>query len=456
MGILSWLKAKTKREKKPRKPPELPTPRASKRAEEEEDDLATKQVVRYPLYDPRHVSPRGSELPLLDQRLSKQLSLIPAEMGSKEGIAFPCSMSNSQLSAAGTADEPDVMTEATRLEPLRGDFSPLSGTSLEAAFQQLNLKRQKTPQPQQQQQQLQRQETVPPPSPAPPPPRPSPPSSRPSPSPSPPPASRHSSPAPSPPHSSPLPSPPRSPPAAPAAAPAEVAPLPPPEAPLPAPVLPVSPKPKPSSSSSSSSSSSVLSRRSSRSSKKAASSRSSLPSVTETTPSDESLSIEDMPTAPTTPRAASRALERSKQPRLLLLQPCKQLSTCMQHREESTLSRSSRTTLKNARLATTQTSLTFPCCGSSSSSSSSSNEATATAARAAAAAAAAEVRSGGALQDLRSDQGFPDEGRKDRERPRSRQTRAGLLCVLALPRHSLMNLLFFLLLAALFPAGLAV
>ncbi|KAL8447140.1 hypothetical protein Emag_004406 [Eimeria magna] len=349
MGLLSWLKSKTKRERKPRKPPEVPTeaqqeggPSRSKSGEDE----AAENVVFYPLFDPRHVTPRGSLVPLLEQRepLLKQLTSIPAEMKSGELITLPRSKSSSEASEP-SAQVPELVEEEEEmpLAPLKGDQSPLSGVSMEAALAMLTRKpsrapsllqqeqqqeppvqqqQQEEPPVQQQQQEeppVQQQQPVVAPRPASPQ-RPVPPPKKTEPELVPPPKPQEKKQPPPEPQRVRTP-PPRSPPKAapkhpPAPAPAEIL------TPLPLPPKMKTPSSSSRSSSSRSSSSRSSSRRSSKtSSVEAVSSRSSLPSVNESSKSEASLDIEDMPTAPTTPRMPSRVLQHSKQPRLLLLQP---------------------------------------------------------------------------------------------------------------------------------------
>ncbi|KAL8445225.1 hypothetical protein Emed_005783 [Eimeria media] len=326
MGLLSWLKSKTKREKKPRKPPEVPTAAQQEggpsRSGSGEDEAAQKVVI-YPLFDPRHVTPRGSGVPLLEQResLTKQLTSIPTEMPSGELITLPRSKSSSEDSEP-SAQVPELAEEEEEmpLMPLDGDQSPLSGMSMEAALAALTRKLSRAPSlPQQQQEQeqpvKQQQEPVVAPRPASPQ-RPVTPPRRTETVVEPPPKPREkkqSSPEPqrvrTPPLRSPPPTPPK--PSPTPVVPETIAPLP----------LPPKVKSSSSSSRSSSSRSSRRSRSSKRSSSEAVSSRSSLPSIDESSKSETSLDIEDMPTAPTTPRMPSRVLQHSKQPRLLLLQP---------------------------------------------------------------------------------------------------------------------------------------
>ncbi|KAL8275177.1 hypothetical protein Esti_000927 [Eimeria stiedai] len=315
MGLWSWLKSKTKREKKLRKPPEVPT--AAQQAggpsavdgSDQGDEL--KKIVVYPLFDPRRVSPRGSVVPLLDwhESLTKQLTSIPGELLSAELITLPRSRSSSEaLEPSARLPEPEEEEEEEMpLRPADGDQSPLSGVSMEAAFELLTRKPSRAPSfvNQQQQEEQQQQPVLVKPRPASPQQAVSPPKKtetqvvvqpKPRETQEPPvepqrvkaPSRRQS-----PPPAAPKPSP------EPAAASEPIAPL------------PLPPKLKSRSSS-----------RSSRgSSGEVASSRSCLPSIDESSKSEASLDIEDMPTAPTTPRLPSRALQRSKQPRLLLLQP---------------------------------------------------------------------------------------------------------------------------------------
>ncbi|KAL8434282.1 hypothetical protein ACSSS7_003273 [Eimeria intestinalis] len=324
MGLFSWLKSKTKRDKKKRKPPEVPTAAPQDHGGPSDQDDAAKQVVVYPLFDPRHVSPRGSVVPLLEQResLARQLTSIPPEMTSGELITLPRSSSTSEASEL-LAPLPEAAEEEEEmpLMPLHGDQSPLSCASMEAAFALLTRKPSRAPsliqqQPQQQQKQEEQEEqpqqdeepvVVPrPPSPQQPvSPPPKPPSPKPQPKQQPPPEPQRVQ---TPPPRSPPPAPPKP---SPVPAASEL-------------ITPLPPPPKmtsPISSRSSSSKRSSSSRSSKRSREEAVSSPSSLPSIEETSKSETSVDIEDLPTAPATPRMPSRVLQRSKQPRLLLLQP---------------------------------------------------------------------------------------------------------------------------------------
>ncbi|OEH74845.1 hypothetical protein cyc_08106 [Cyclospora cayetanensis] len=144
MGLFSCLKGKNKRRSK-----QKPSDRSEERPPTEEGDDV---IVLYPLYDPRRLVAKGEEPRLLDQTernggglsepgnglkghsLSKQLTEIPIEMRSGEGVLVPHSetdqMEDELLEDQDIADA----SSDSPLEIPRGDESPLSASSMENAL----------------------------------------------------------------------------------------------------------------------------------------------------------------------------------------------------------------------------------------------------------------------------------------------------------------------------------
>lgn len=301
MGLFSFLKGSIKRKK-------------GKPAKGQSPDAGAGEnlpVTVYPLYDPRRIVPDGPEPPYLsqgasrgasgkEQSFSRQLTNIPWEIGSKEQVYVPHSDSEDSQQQQQLAEVDGEEFLDLPLDALPGDFSPLSASSMEMSLASSGILKE-----QQQQQEVRRRDV---------------------------PVERRESrplleepPLAAPSAASSAAEPPATfAAAAPAASPSPVA----PDADAPASVppaaaesplsLPRPPRRVPSSSSPSASSSRPTPKPSS-SSRSSHSSKSRSPSASEKAYRD-TVDIESLPTAPTTPRALQQ-LQRSKQPRLLLLQP---------------------------------------------------------------------------------------------------------------------------------------
>ncbi|XP_026190894.1 uncharacterized protein LOC34623919 [Cyclospora cayetanensis] len=308
MGLFSCLKGKNKRRSK-----QKPSDRSEERPPTEEGDDV---IVLYPLYDPRRLVAKGEEPRLLDQTernggglsepgnglkghsLSKQLTEIPIEMRSGEGVLVPHSetdqMEDELLEDQDIADA----SSDSPLEIPRGDESPLSASSMENALAALGAPFKSPAPPSARRRQDTTASRLPPPDETPPaaPPRQIPPVH----------GKEEQTPCPAtaqPTRAESSPPPPETPAAVlPSQAQPSVAPPPSASPPVGTPREPLS---SPTYSRASSS------RNSSRSSSSSRSSRRKGRKVYD---------IETVPTAPTTPRNM-RVLECSKQPRLLLLQP---------------------------------------------------------------------------------------------------------------------------------------